>query len=297
MLRLLAQREEGYEDIAALMGTTVEEVRVRVKEALAEVEGSGTAAVEPSPPAEPAPTPQPEPAPEPPPKPEDPDPVAAPAEPPVSPPKPARPARRPLKRPSTSPRVRLPKDRGALIGLGAGALAVVVLVIVLVVSGGSESSDGNAATTATGEGTAAPAANSNLTEAILQPTNGGDASGRALFGRYKKSVLLQIEAEGLDPAPTGQSYDVWLYRSPTVALRIGSVPVAGSGEVAAQLPIPTQLLAYVASGAFDQVDVSLTSNAAYKAALAKAKREKTLPPYIGESILRGRITGPAIKSQ
>src|SRR6185295_11085853 len=38
MLRLLAQREEGYEDMAALMGISVEEVREKVKEALAEVE-------------------------------------------------------------------------------------------------------------------------------------------------------------------------------------------------------------------------------------------------------------------
>ena len=36
MLRLLAQREEGYKDMAALMGISVGEVRERVKEALAE---------------------------------------------------------------------------------------------------------------------------------------------------------------------------------------------------------------------------------------------------------------------
>jgi DNA-directed RNA polymerase specialized sigma24 family protein len=30
MLRLLAQREEGYDDMAALMGISVEEVRERV---------------------------------------------------------------------------------------------------------------------------------------------------------------------------------------------------------------------------------------------------------------------------
>ncbi len=43
MLRLLAQREQGYEDIAALMGISVEEVRVKVGEALAEVQESGQA--------------------------------------------------------------------------------------------------------------------------------------------------------------------------------------------------------------------------------------------------------------
>jgi len=64
-----------------------------------------------------------------------------------------------------------------------------------------------------------------------------------------------------------------------------------------QLPVPVQVLAYVASGAFDQVDVSLTSTAAYRTELAKAKAAQRLPKYIGESVLRGEITGPAVQKQ
>ena len=71
MLRLLAQREQGYEDIAALMGLSVEEVRVKVREALAEVGESAQASSEterPEPTAEePEPPPAPEKEPEPPP--------------------------------------------------------------------------------------------------------------------------------------------------------------------------------------------------------------------------------------
>jgi hypothetical protein len=44
LLRLLAQREEGYEDIAALMGLSVAEVRSRVKGALTELDEGGQAA-------------------------------------------------------------------------------------------------------------------------------------------------------------------------------------------------------------------------------------------------------------
>ena len=40
MLRLLAQREQGYDDIAALTGSSVEEVRAKVKEAVAGLEGT-----------------------------------------------------------------------------------------------------------------------------------------------------------------------------------------------------------------------------------------------------------------
>ena len=46
MLRVLAQREEGYEDMAALMGISVEELRRRVKEALSEVEDNPAVAAD-----------------------------------------------------------------------------------------------------------------------------------------------------------------------------------------------------------------------------------------------------------
>jgi hypothetical protein len=174
-------------------------------------------------------------------------------------------------------------------------LVLVVLAIVLALSDGGDSGS-STTTTASGESTTASSTtNPSLTEAVLSPTDGGDASGKALFGRYKKNVLLQVEAEGLSPSPDGQAYAVWLFRSPKVALQIGAVNVDDSGKIAAQFQIPAQLLTYIASGAFNQVDVSLISTAAYKAAFTKAKAENKLPPYSGESVLRGEITGPAIR--
>jgi hypothetical protein len=295
MLRLLAQREEGYEDMAALMGISVEQVRERVKEALAEVD---------QPPEEPA-APEPEPPPAPP-APQPPAPAPEPAAPIPTPeasaPVAKAPAAKPggVRRSGPRPSLKMPKDRGALIGLGAGALVVLIFAIVLIVGGGGESGSGSGSTVAEdaqGGTTPTAAENENLTQAILTSTNGSDASGQALFGRFKKSVLLQVKAEGLAPSEKGQSYTVWLYRSPKLALQIGAVPVPDSGKIAAQFQIPAQLLTYVASGAFNQVDISLTSDAEYQAAFAKAKKERQLPPYLGESVLRGEITGPAIKQQ
>jgi hypothetical protein len=193
------------------------------------------------------------------------------------------------------PSLRLPKDRGALIGLGAGAAVLLIFAIVLVVSGSGSGSDSSTTAGTPTEGTSTTAAESSLTQAVLAPTNGGESSGKALFGRYKKNVLLQVEADGLDASPQGKAYTIWLYRSPKIALQIGAVPVGKSGKIAAQFQIPAQLLAYVASGAFNQVDIALTDTAEYKAALDKAKGEKKLPPYTGESVLRGEITGPAIR--
>jgi hypothetical protein len=301
MLKLLAQREDGYEDMAAVMGISVEEVRERVKEALAEVDEPTAVVAEPTEPPPPAPAPPPSLTPEPPqPTAEQPAAPTSPPVPPASTPAPAgRAASQPrAKRPSPLPRPKMPQDRGAAIGLGAGVLVLVAFAIVLLVAGGGGSnSSTTAASTETASGTPTAAESEGLTEAILTPTNGGEASGKALFGRYKKSVLLQVEADGLDPSPKGQSYAIWLYRSPKVALQIGAVPVTGSGKIATQFKIPAQLLAYIASGAFNQIDVSLITDATYKAAFEKAKKENRLPPYSGESVLRGQITGPAIKSQ
>jgi len=246
MLRLLAQREDGYEEMAALKGISVEELRQRVQEALAEVDRPAARTSGPRP-----------------------------------------------------PRISLPKlpekNRGPIVGIGAGVLALLALVIVLIVGGdGGGTSSGSTSGEST---TASSEANPSLTEAVLVPTDGGAGSGKALFGRFKKNVLLQVEAEGLEPSPQGKAYTIWLYRSPKIALQVGAVPVDDSGKIATQLKIPAQLLAYVASGAFNQVDVGLTDTAEYQAALAKAKGEKKLPPYTGESVLRGEITGPAIEAQ
>jgi hypothetical protein len=293
MLRLLAQRgEEGYEDMAALMGISVEEVRKRVSKALAEAAKGDPAVESPSvpKPAPPVSTPTPPPA-----KAEEPPVVVE----PVAAPVPAQPPARAKRARKSVPSLRLPKDRGALIGLGAGALVVLIFAIVLIVSGGGSGSDSSTTSGAetSGGGTNTSAAESNLTQAILSPTDGGNASGRALFGSFKKKVLLQVTAEGLEPLPDGEMYTVWLYRSPKIALQIGAAPVDQAGKLAAQFEIPAKLLTYVANGSFNQVDVARTSVAAYKAAFAKAKRENRVPPYVGSSVLRGEITSPALRSQ
>ncbi len=285
MLRLLSQRgEEGYDDIAALMGISVEEVRQRVNEALAEAAKPDAPAAE-----EPAPAPPPPPAPEPAPQPATPPVPETPASIPAAAPTPA-------KRPPKLPRLKLPKDRGARIGLGAGALVLVAFAIVLIASGGGSSSS-SSDTTASSEGNgAAPAAseNPNLTQAVLSPVDGGDASGTALFGRFKKKVLLQVTAEGLEPSKSGESYAVWLSHSGNAMVPVGTAKVTDSGDLAARFQIPTAVLVLVARGAFDEIDLTRTNDAALNAAIAKARQAKSESAYTGTDVLRGKITGPFV---
>jgi anti-sigma-K factor RskA len=300
MLRLLAQREEGYDDMAALMGISVEEVRERVKEALAEVEEPPAPEGEPEAPVAPAPTPPSTPEP-----PAAAEPPPAPVQEPVpTPPGPAEPTDEPAPRPAVSkkrsthvPRLKVPKDRGALIGLGAGALVVIALVIVLIVGGdgGSSSSSG----TASGEGSQAEnasalAENENLTQAILSADDGSDASGQAIFGRFKKKVLLQVTGEGLEPSSSGESYAVWLSHSGQAMVPVGTVKVEDSGKLAARFEVPPTVLVLVARGAFDEIEVSRTSDSQLSAAIAKARKTKKESAYTGTLVLSGKITGPLV---
>ncbi len=298
MLRLLAQREEGYEDIAALKGLSVEEVRAEVKSALDQLAADREAEAKPAPPPEP---PKPEASPEPevparaeaPPEPAPPESSAGePQTPSAKPGVPATPA-------SRRPRPSVPPERRRLLVLAGGALGVVavILVAIAVFSDGSDSSSGSGSAESSGSGTEVAAAESGkVTQAVLEPADGSDASGRAVFGKVgKEEIVLQVTAEGLQPTGKGESYTVWLYRSPKLSLRVGSVPVGDAGNLGARFTIPAELLAYVASGAFDQIYVSRTSNAAYQREVAQAKKNKSLPRYTGETVLTGEITGPVAK--
>jgi hypothetical protein len=297
MLRLLAQREEGYEDMAALMGISVEDVRNRVKEALAEVDQSDEAAEEP---LKPEPTLEPPP----PPAPETRQPVAE--DPPLTPPAPPTPgspqptvkapaaAKGSGNRPPQLPRPKLPRDRGALVGLGAGAATVLILVIVLLVAGDGGGSSSTTTASTEGGTTPATAENKNLTQAILTPVDGGETSGVALFGRLKKNVLLQVTAKGLEPSGSGQSYAIWLSHSGKAMVPVGTAKVPDSGDLAARFQIPAAVLLLIARGAFDEVDVTRTSDATLSAAIATARKNKTESAYTGTDVMRGKITGPFV---
>jgi hypothetical protein len=306
MLRLLAQREEGYDDMAALMGISVEEVRERVKEALAEVEEPPAPEGEPEAPAPPAPTPPPPEPPaavEPPPAPaEEQQPSPPPA---AEEPAPAQPATEPAvakpasskKRSAQIPSLKVPKDRGALIGLGAGALVVIALVIVLIVGGdggGSGSSSTSSGEPASVENASATAEEKNLTQAILSADDGSDASGQAIFGRFKKKVLLQVTGEGLEPSSGSESYAVWLSHSGQAMVPVGTVKVKDGGKLAARFEVPPTVLVLVARGAFDEIEVTRTSDSRLSAAIAEARKTEKESAYTGTPVLSGKITGPLV---
>ncbi len=325
ILRLLAQRgADGYSDLAALLGTSVEDVHARAKAAAADLEADGipapaipavgeaggtppgaTAGEAPggvsrppgaSPPdragdsssgASPSVAPEEEsPAPQ---RPRKPEPVV------------------PIPRhehghgpKEVAREAKLLENRGLWAILAGVAIVVVFLVILLVSgSGGSSSSDTTAAG-GSGENAkvaleeAADKQGKKVTKAVLNPVDGSEASGLAVFGRVKKRLALQVYAQGLEQTATGEGYTIWLAASEDKMLPLASTAVGKDGKISAQVEVPVEVLAYLANETFDQIAITKTDESQLKASLAQATKEKKAPTYTGTPVLRGAVTGPII---
>jgi hypothetical protein len=307
ILRLLAQRgEQGYEDLSALIGVSVEEVHSRAKQAAAELEAEGIPAPEiPAPPggmgspagAKDGEAPSGEPM-----LPKAAMPVARPEEPkPEAEPVAPIPHREHGHGPKEIAReAKLLENRG-LWAILAGAAIVVLFVVILFVSGGSEdsgsdgtttSSSGNKATAALEE--AAEKGGKQVTKAVLNPVDGSEASGVAVFGRVKKSLALQVFAEGLEQTEGTEGYTVWLAASEKKMLPLASTAIGEDGKISAQVEVPVEVLAYLANETFNQIAITKTDESQLKASLAQATKEKEAPVYTGTPVLRGAVTGPIV---
>ncbi len=311
ILRLLSQRgEQGYEDLSALMGISVEEVHARARAAARELEGEGI-------PAPAIPSPQgggegagdspsvakdgeapagESPAPEPEPKAGKPAPAAEKREEPVA----ALPKGEP--KPPLRKELKLLEGRG-LWAILAGAAIVVVFLVIILVSGGDGDSGSGTTTTASGKVTgkavealekAAEKSGKEVTKAVLNPVDGSEASGVAVFGRVKNKLALQVFAEGLNETAEGEDYTIWLAASEEKMLPLASTPVDKDGKISAQVEVPVEILAYLANETFGQLAITRTDESQLKASLAKATKEKQAPAYTGTEVLRGTVTGPIV---
>jgi hypothetical protein len=301
MLRLLAQRgEQGYEDIAALKGIGVDEVRAQVRDAVEQLEDEGL-----PPPALPTDALGPETSTEKPAeaetvKPESPAPPPPAPEPPVKapePPGPAPAAARDEQPKRAKPRIAIPSDPGLRGAIVAVALIVVALIVVVIVSGGNGGSDstGTTASNASESGTETPVTNSTkITKAVLESVDGGDAAGTVIFGRVKNKLALQVLATGLEPTPNDQAYAIWLSQSPQRMLPLAATPVGKTGKIAAQFEVPVEVLGYLANETFKDIAITRVEKSRLESTLAEATKAKESPEYTGTEVLRGEVTGPIV---
>ena len=232
MLRLLAQREEGYEDIAALTGLSGGEVRTRVRDSLAELDGE-----RPRTPSRRAQRSA-----------REPEPAAAGAQ-------------APRRSPPANASAMLLENRRLLAQIGG---CVADRRPAGPVRDRRRSTSAAAATTAPAarkrrrRRPARPRTSKVPTQAVLKAVDGSDAKGAAIFGRaQERRSCSSSPPKGWHRSPQGSSYTVSLARSPTNGSadrrdqgrrrRGRSAPSSRSRPTAARL---------LASG-FDQIDVSL----------------------------------------
>ncbi len=289
ILRLLAQRgAQGYDDLAALMGISVEEVHQRAKQAAADLEAEGIPAPKAPKPAAPS--------------------EKAKAEPVVP---------IPHHEHGHGPKeiaheAKLLENRG-LWAILAGVAIVVLFVVILFVTGGSDSGSDSTTTAAASSGGSckvgtAPKPNGKLitalaaaavkspkevTRAVLNPVDGSEARGIAVFGRVKKSLALQVAAEGLPPS-SNCGYTIWIAANPKKMLPLASTEVRKDGRISAQVEVPVEVLAYLANETFGQIAITQTDESQLKASLAQATKKKAAPLYTGTEVLRGTVQGPIV---
>jgi hypothetical protein len=211
---------------------------------------------------------------------------------------------------------KLLKNRG-LWAILAGVAIVILFVVILFVSGGDDGSDSSDSTTTASTsqsdcekptGTAskpsgkiiaalasgAIKAGKEPTRAVLDPVDGSEARGLAVFGRVKNSLALQLAVEGLSPLPKCGGYTVWLAASPDKMLPLASTEVSKNGQIRAQVEVPVEILAYLANETFGQIAVTATDESQLRASLAQATKEKEAPQYTGTEVLRGTVDGPIV---
>jgi outer membrane biosynthesis protein TonB len=325
ILRLLNQRgEQGYEDLSALMGIGVDEVHRRARQAADQLEAEGIPAPAiPSPPgaggdgdspsvakdgeAPPGESPSPETPPTAPSEQQEPAPeIVHSSEAPRARPQkpvPAAPKSKP-ERPRRTfkedvQRLGLLENRG-LWAILAG-VAIVVLFLVFIFAGGDDGGDGGDTTTATTPGSATQALEQaaaregkEVTKAVFNPVDGSEASGEAVFGRVKNKLALQVLAKGLEQTAKGESYTIWLRASADKMLPLASTQVGEEGQIAAQVDVPVEVLAYLANETFGFIAITKTDNSQLEASLAQATKDRKAPVYTGTEVLRGEVIGPIV---
>lgn len=193
-------------------------------------------------------------------------------------------------------RLKLLENRGLWAILAGVAIVVLFLVFIFVGSGDEGSDEGDTTTSSATQALERAAAREGkeVTKAVLNPVDGSEASGEAIFGRVKNSLALQVLADGLEQTDKGESYTIWLSASPDKMLPLASTEVGEDGQIQAQVEVPTEVLAYLANETFNFIAVTKTDDSQLEASLAEATKERKAPVYTGTEVLRGEVTGPIV---
>jgi hypothetical protein len=200
--------------------------------------------------------------------------------------RPARPSAEEDAAPRKSPFSGLSGSQTRMIVIAASA-GVLLLAVVLAVAGvfGGGGGDSTAAT----DTSTTAAADEQIQRVALRPVSGGDAKGEATFGLATgDQPFVDISIDGLDPAPSGQTYVIWLMITDTQGYPLSPITVSDSGSFQDRFSIPSAVLPLVARVQF--VDVSIAPVKAIRKLVRDAIQQTALVlEEPGDVVLRGEI--------
>jgi hypothetical protein len=163
--------------------------------------------------------------------------------------------------------------------IALGSAAVLLIAVVLAVTGafgGDDDGDGNptAATTTTAD--QETPTGEEITRVELAATGGGNASGEAIFGlATNDQPYVDVSIEGLDPAPNGQTYVIWLLLGQNQGYPLAPIDVSQNGSFQDRFAIQSAVLSVVAR--VRTVDVSIAPNQELADLISEAERRVQQP--------------------
>jgi hypothetical protein len=180
-----------------------------------------------------------------------------------------------------------PRQARLFVALAAGAVLLLAIVLALTGTfGGDDEEATPTETTAAGDGSVQ---GEELTRVVLRSQGNSDASGQAIFGLASNDQpYLDLQLQGLDQAPERQTYVIWFLLSEARGYPLAPVTPNPGGVFDDRFAIPQVVLPIAVRTQF--VDISLVDNETLAQDLQDAlEGNKVLLRYQGESVLRGEI--------
>jgi hypothetical protein len=194
------------------------------------------------------------------------------------------------KGPGRRPSGLTPSQTRLVVVLGSAAVLLIAVVLALTGAFGGDDDESSAAGEETTTAAAAPADEEAIERVALRPTSGGNASGEALFGLATgDQPFVEVAIDGLDPAPQGEQYVIWLMLTRTQGYPLSPINVDQQGSYSNRFPIPSAVLPVVARVRF--VDVSIAPAKEIRQVVRGALEDSSLVlDKPGRSVLRGTIS-------
>ncbi len=182
-----------------------------------------------------------------------------------------------------------------IVVLASAAVLVVAAVLAITGAFGGDGEQSPASPNGAGTETATTGSpdDEQIERVALEPVGGGDAGGEAVFGLTGDQAFVEISIDGLDPAPRGQTYVVWLMLTPSKGYPLSPITASQQGTFEDRFSIPATVLPVVARVRF--VDVSIAAVSDIRELVQGAIEDTSLVlDKPGETVLRGAVPrGPA----